>query len=75
METKRPEKIVTFDFDNPITASLSKYDKAKQIYTEGPEQRVGEREIRGAQTEKESHRGYGGQQRLPLSPSVVLWRA
>lgn len=55
METERPEKITTFDFDNPITASLSKYDKAKQIYTEGPEQRVGEREIRGAQTEKESH--------------------
>ena len=68
--------IETFDFDNPITGSLSEYDKAKQIYTEGPEERVGEREIGWEETEKERHtEGNGGKQRLPLSPSVVLWRA
>lgn len=67
--------IRTFDFDNPITGSLSEYDKAKQIYTEGPEERVGEQEIGREQTEKESCiEGNEGKQRLPLSPSVVLWR-
>lgn len=45
--------IATFDFDNPITGSLSKCVKAKQIYTDGPDERVGEREIGWEQAEKE----------------------
>ena len=49
--------IETFDFDNPITGALSAYDEAKQIYTEGLEERVGEREIGREQTEKESRTG------------------
>lgn len=44
--------IETFDFDNPITGSLSEYDKAKQIYTEGMEERVGEWKTGWEQTER-----------------------
>lgn len=44
--------IETFDFDSPITGSLSEYDKAKQIYTEGMEERVGEWKTGWEQTER-----------------------
>lgn len=47
--------IETFDFDGPITGSLSEYDKAKQIYTEGMEERFGEWKTGWEQTE--SHTG------------------
>lgn len=69
---------MTFDFDNPITGSLSKDDKAEQIYTEGAGKKKKSGLVRlGGSRQKESHAGggYGGRQRLPLSPSVVLWRA
>lgn len=49
--------IETSDFDNPITGSLSEYNKAKQIYTEGLEENVCEREIGWEQTEKKTHAG------------------
>lgn len=49
--------IATFDFDNPITGSLSEYEKAEQIRTEGPEESVGEQEIGWEQAAEESHTG------------------
>lgn len=59
----------TFESDNPITASLLEYEKAKQIYTEGPEGRVSEWEIGWEQTEEESHTGgRDGSRGFPCHP-------
>lgn len=73
----------TFDFDNPITGSLSKYDRAKaNIHSQarvwglvseglgaGRQGGVGGEEDAGKRRE-----GLEGRWRLPLSPSVDLRR-
>lgn len=86
METERQgrEHRATFDFDNPITGSLSKYDRAKaNIHSRARvgglvSERLGEGRQRGVGGERGAgKRGEGleGRQRLPLSPSVDSWRA